>query len=106
MKACLKCAGYQQLKGYKTCQDCYSVLWGVLINNLSADLELTDEQTVGLVRIVDEMNRIIMGAEESGLSIEEYNEYILAKADECTARLRTMCIAKEGSRNETELFRR
>lgn len=91
---CLKCIRYQQIKGYKTCRDCYSALWGVLINNLSADLELTEEQTVKLVQITDEMNRIIMGAEESGLSIEEYNEYILGKADECAARLRTMCIKR------------
>lgn len=100
---CLKCARYQQLKGYKTCQDCYSMLWGVLINNLSADLELTDVQTAGLVQITDEMNNIIMGAEESGLDVGEYAEYILSKADECTAKLRTMCIKKTGGHfNESD----
>ena len=90
----LKCARHQQIKGYKTCRDCYSMLWGILINNLSADLELTDDQTASLVNITDEMNRILLGAEEAGLDIGEYAEYILGKADECTSRLRSMGITK------------
>lgn len=44
MKAsCLKCARFQQLKGYKVCRECYKLLWGVLVNNLSAELELSAE---------------------------------------------------------------
>lgn len=35
----------------------------------------------------EEMTSIICGAEESGMNIAEYAEYITGKADECRARL-------------------
>lgn len=40
--ACLKCARHQQLEGFKVCKESFSILWGILINNLAADLGLTD----------------------------------------------------------------
>ena len=85
---CLKCARHQQLRGYKTCRDCYDISWGALIQNLSAELELSDEQTAKLVRLSDEMNRLLMGAEETGLDLSEYAEYLVAKSDECADRMR------------------
>lgn len=89
MKAsCLKCARFQQLKGYKVCRECYKLLWGVLVNNLSAELELSAEQTAKLVRITDEMDTVLTGAEETGLDPGEYAEYLVGKADECADRLR------------------
>ena len=89
MKAsCLKCARCQQLKGYKVCRECYKLLWGVLVNNLSAELELSSEQTAKLVRITDEMDTVLTGAEETGLDPGEYAEYLVGKADECADRLR------------------
>lgn len=85
---CLRCARAQQVKGYKVCRECYRLLWGVLINNLSAELELTDAQTEKLVKITDEMDTVLTGAEESGMDLSEYAEYLVGKAVECTDRLR------------------
>ena len=95
MKAsCLKCARFQQLKGYKVCRECYKLLWGVLVNNLSAELELSAEQTAKLVRITDEMDTVLTGAEETGLDPGEYAEYLVGKAAECSDRLRVRLEAK------------
>lgn len=85
---CLRCARAQQVKGYKVCRECYRLLWGVLINNLSAELELTDNQTEKLVKITDEMDVVLTGAEESGMDLSEYAEYLVGKATECIDRLR------------------
>ena len=88
MKAsCLKCARCQQLKGYKVCRECYKLLWPILINNKAATLELSENQIQGLLDVTEEMTSIICGAEESGMNISEYAEYISSKADECRARL-------------------
>ena len=70
------------------CRECYKLLWGVLVNNLSAELELSAEQTAKLVRITDEMDTVLNGAEETGLDPGEYAEYLVGKAAECTDRLR------------------
>lgn len=100
--ACLKCARHQQLEGFKVCKESFSILWGILINNLAADLGLTDDQTTGLVKIADEMDKVLTGAKETGLEPAEYAEYLNAKADECTAKLRAMCVAEKGLNNGIE----
>lgn len=87
-KKCLDCAKRQQIKGWRVAREAYSVLWGVLVNNLSAELELSSEQTAKLVRITDEMDTVLTGAEETGLDPGEYAEYLVGKAAECTDRLR------------------
>ena len=88
MKAsCLKCARFQQLKGYNVCREVYSLLWPILINNKAATLELSENQIQGLLDVTEEMTSIICGAEESGMDVAEYAEYITSKADECRARL-------------------
>lgn len=92
---CLRCARAQQVKGYKVCRECYRLLWGVLINNLSAELELTDAQTEKLVKITDEMDTVLTGAEESGMDLSEYAEYLVGKAAECIDRLRNKLGEKE-----------
>ena len=92
---CLRCARAQQIKGYKVCRECYRLLWGVLINNLSAELELTDAQTEKLVKITDEMDTVLTGAEESGMDLSEYAEYLVGKAAECIDRLRNQLGQKE-----------
>lgn len=96
MKAsCLKCARHQQIIGYRTAKDAINTLWGVLINNMSADLELSDAQTKGLMDISAELDRVLRGAEEIGLDPSEYAEYIVGKADECTQRLKEMVNSHE-----------
>lgn len=86
-QSCLKCAKHQQLLGYRTCRDCYDIIWGILVQNFSAELGLTDEQTERLAKLSEEAKCIIMGAEETGLDLAEYAEYVVGKADECKARL-------------------
>lgn len=88
---CLKCANHQRVIGYRTAKDAFGVLWGILINNMAADLELTESQTAGLVNITAELDRVLQGAEEMGLDPDEYAEYIVDKADECTQRLKAAC---------------
>ena len=55
--------------------------------NKVATLELNEKQIQGLLDVTEEMTSIICGAEESGMNIAEYAEYITGKADECRARL-------------------
>lgn len=86
-KDCLKCARYQQIKGWRVAREAYSVLWAVLTNNKVATLELNEKQIQGLLDVTEEMTSIICGAEESGMNIAEYAEYITGKADECRTRL-------------------
>lgn len=86
-KKCLECAKSQQIKGWRVAREAYSVLWPVLMNNKVATLELNEKQIQVLLDVTEEMTSIICGAEESGMSIFEYAEYISSKADECRARL-------------------
>lgn len=86
-KKCLECAKCQQIKGWRVAREAYSVLWPVLMNNKAATLELNEKQIQGLLDVTEEMTSIICGAEESGMNISEYAEYISSKADECRARL-------------------
>lgn len=87
-RKCLKCARYHETKGYATCRDGYQIIWGVIIQNLSAELGLTDEQTARLVKISDEMTTVLMGADGMDMTPDEFAEYLEAKARECADRLR------------------
>lgn len=53
----------------------------------SCNLELDEKQIHGLLDVTEEMTSIICGAEESGMNVADYAEYITGKADECRARL-------------------
>ena len=86
-KDCLKCARYQQIKGWRVAREAYSVLWPILINNKAATLELDEKQIQGLLDVTEEMTSIICGAEQSGMNVAEYAEYITSKAEERRARL-------------------
>lgn len=87
-QSCLKCIKHQQVLGYKTCRECYDIIWNILIQNYSAELGLTDEQTKQISKLSEEAKHIIMGAEETGLELSEYAEYVVSKADECKKRLK------------------
>lgn len=89
-RKCLKCARYHETKGYATCRDGYQIFWGVITQNLSAELGLTDEQTARLVKISDEMTTVLMGADGMDMTRDEYAEYLEAKARECADRLRSI----------------
>ena len=54
-----------------------------------------------MVRLSDEMNRLLMGAEETGLDLSEYAEYLVAKSDECADRMRHIWNKTEVA-NETD----
>ena len=86
-KKCLDCAKRQQINGWRVAREAYSLLWPILINNKAATLELSENQIQGILDVTEEMTSIICGAEESGMNIAEYAEYITGKADECRARL-------------------
>ena len=86
-KKCLDCVKRQQIKGWRVAREAYSLLWPILINNKAATLELSENQIQGLLDVTEEMTSIICGAEESGMNISEYAEYISSKADECRTRL-------------------
>ena len=85
--SCLKCARCQQIKGWRVALEAYSVLWPILINNKWVTLELSENQIQGLLDVTEEMTSIICGAEQSGMNVAEYAEYITSKADECRSRL-------------------
>ena len=87
-RKCLKCARYHETKGFATCRDGYQIFWGVIIQNLSAELGLTDEQTARLVKSSDEMTTVLMGADGMDMTPDEFAEYLEAKARECADRLR------------------
>lgn len=84
---CLKCARLQQRKGYKVCQDCYDIIWSLLIQNYIVDLGLSEEQTRGLIKLSDEAARILKGAGEMEMTPQEFAEYVTGKAAECKLRL-------------------
>lgn len=89
-RKCLKCAKYYATKGFATCRDGYQIFWGVIIQNLSAELGLTSEQTDRLVKISDEMTTVLMGAAGMDMTPDEFAEYLEAKARECADRLRNI----------------
>ena len=59
---------------------------GKIENILGDDYDL--DHLKKLVRITDEMDTVLTGAEETGLDPGEYAEYLVGKAAECTDRLR------------------
>lgn len=85
-----KMARFYKKQGFNMMQECYQYIWGIIINNFSADLELTQEQTAKLVRISDEINKILDGFTEMEMTPEEYSEYIVRKSMECEKHLRNV----------------
>lgn len=86
-KKCLECAKCQQINGWRVAREAYSLPWPILINNKAATLELSENQIQGLLDVTEEMTSIICGAEQSGMNVADYAEYITGKADECRVRL-------------------
>lgn len=86
----LKIARFYKKQGFEMMQNCYGYIWGSIINNFSAELELTDEQTAKLVRISDEINSVLRGNIEMDMTPEEYAEYLVVKSEECEKRLRNI----------------
>lgn len=86
----LKIARFYKKQGFEMMQHCYSYIWGSVVNNLSAELELTPEQTAKLVRIYDEIDNVLRGNVEMEMTPDEYAEYLVAKSAECEKRLRNV----------------
>lgn len=60
-KDCLKCARYQQIKGWRVAREAYSILWPILINNKAATLELDEKQIQGLLDVTERFFLSICG---------------------------------------------
>ncbi len=86
----IKIARFYKKQGFEMMQNCYQYIWGAIINNFQAELELTDEQTAKLVRISDEINGVLRGNIEMEMTPDEYAEYLVYKSEECAHRLRNI----------------
>lgn len=67
-----------QIYGFNLALDGVDATWGALIYNFSAELT-----TLG-----EEYDKMIRSFREADLPPEEFAEYVVAKAEECKARLK------------------
>jgi len=79
-----------RLEGWRTYQSALDHIWGTVVYNISAEAELTPEQTAKVVRIMDEVKTVLRGAEAMDMNAAEYAEYLVAKSDEVTKRLKNV----------------
>lgn len=77
-----------QIYGFNLALDGVDATWGTLIYNFSAELELSAEQTAKLTTLGEEYDKMIRSFREADLPPEEFAEYVVAKAEECKARLK------------------
>lgn len=77
-----------QIYGFNLALDGVDATWGALIYNFSAELELSAEQTAKLTTLGEEYDKMIRSFREADLPPEEFAEYVVAKAEECKARLK------------------
>ena len=77
-----------QIYGFNLALDGVDATWGALIYNFSAELELSVEQTAKLTTLGEKYDKMIRSFREADLPPEEFAEYVVAKAEECKARLK------------------
>lgn len=77
-----------QVHGFQMALDGIRDTWGVLLNNLAVDCELTDEQVQKLIRIGDSYWEMVGKFEQEGMTPDEFSEYLVGKSAECERRLR------------------
>lgn len=58
------------------------------MNHFTEELELSAEQTAKLTTLGEEYDKMIRSFREADLPPEEFAEYVVAKAEECKARLK------------------
>lgn len=79
-----------QVHGFQMALDGIRDTWGVLLNNLAVDCELTDEQVQKLIRIGDMYWEMVGKFEQEGMTPDEFAEYLVGKSEECEKRLRNV----------------
>lgn len=79
-----------QVHGFQMALDGIRDTWGVLLNNLAVDCELTDEQVQKLIRIGDSYWDMVGKFEQEGMTPDEFAEYLVGKSSECETRLRNI----------------
>lgn len=77
-----------QLYGFQMALDGIRATWGVLLNNLQSDCDLTDEQTQKIIRIGDMYWEIVGKFTQEDMTPDEFSEYLVGKSKECEKRLR------------------
>lgn len=77
-----------QIYGFQLALAGIRATWGALLNNLSVDCELTDEQTQKLIRIGDMYWEMVGQFAREDMTPDEFAEYLAGKSDECEKRLR------------------
>lgn len=79
-----------QVHGFQMALDGIRDTWGVLLNNLAVDCELTDEQVQKLIRIGDSYWDMVRKFEQEGMTPDEFAEYLVGKSAECERQLRNV----------------
>ena len=77
-----------QVHGFQMALDGIRDTWGVLLNNLAVDCELTYEQVQKLIRIGDMYWDMVGKFEQEGMTPDEFAEYLVGKSAECERQLR------------------
>lgn len=75
--------------GFNMALEGVNLTWGVLIQNLSAELELTDEQTQKLSRIAEKYKETMCGFVKEQMPVEEFAEYMVEKSKQIIEELKT-----------------
>lgn len=75
-------ARQNQVHGFKLALDGIRSTWGLLVQNLSADLELTDEQVGKIMRIGDEYWDMVGQFSKEDLTPDEFAEYLVERSKE------------------------
>lgn len=71
-----------QLKGFEDALNGIRATWGVLIQNLSCELELTDEQVEKIMCIGDEYWSMVGQFAKEDLTPDEFAEYLVERSKE------------------------
>lgn len=83
----MKMIRHYEVNGFRKAIEGFDIIWSVLVRNLAADADLTDEQTAKLCRIGEEMRLVLGGGIEMQMDNDEWSEYLAGKAQEASNRL-------------------
>lgn len=85
----LKIIRDNQKKGFNMALEAVDLTWGVLIQNLSTELELTTEQTQKLSRLMEKYSETMCGFVKEQMPVEEFAEYMVEKNKQIVEELKT-----------------
>ena len=78
-----------QMHGFKMALEAINQTWGILIQNLSAELELTEEQTQKLSRIGEYYFGLMGNFVKEGMAADDFAEYMVEKSKQIVEELKT-----------------